>query len=495
VRRPLLLRHRDLEDDVAVPPRPAAPVRPVPTTHPLLRRARLGLRARVTLAFALGALVLSLSLSALTYLLVRNYLLDQRESSAVRQTYLNARLTRDGLRTLNPVVPRILAGLQAPADSRSVLFYDGNWFASAVGTGRDSLPKALRARVASGTPARQSFRRDGHPELAVGVPVPPLGARYFEIFSLDEAEKTLDTLALSLLAAGMLTTVAGAVVGRWASTRLLRPVADVAKAAAAIAGGRLETRLGGIEDADLATLASSFNSMVDALSDRIERDARFASDVSHELRSPLTTLATSVEVLLSRRSEMPIRARAALDLLAGDVKRFQRLVEDLLEISRFDAGVAELHLEEVRLAELVERAVRSAAGPDLPVELGDGVEGLIVEVDKRRLERVIANLIQNAAKYGDGATRVMVARGRSVAFVAVEDAGPGVPPAERQAVFERFFRGSASGRRRGSGSDGSGLGLSLVAEHVRLHGGQVWVEDGLEGRGARFVVELPVARA
>ncbi|MGH9040078.1 MAG: sensor histidine kinase, partial [Acidimicrobiia bacterium] len=266
--------------------------------------------------------------------------------------------------------------------------------------------------------------------------------------------------------------------------------AEVAQAAAAIAGGRLETRLGEVEDADLAILVSSFNSMVDALQMRIERDARFASDVSHELRSPLTTLATTVGVLVGRRDEMPERARAALDLLEADVSRFQRLVEDLLEISRFDAGVAELHREEVRLGELVRRAVASA-GSYLPVAFSPGAEHLTVEIDKRRLERVIANLVENASFYGGGVTAVRVERGRTVARIAVMDNGPGVPEEEREAVFRRFFRGSASGRRR-SGGKGSGLGLALVAEHIRLHGGRVWVEDGAGGTGACFVVELPV---
>jgi signal transduction histidine kinase len=123
------------------------------------------------------------------------------------------------------------------------------------------------------------------------------------------------------------------------------------------------------------------------------------------------------------------------------------------------------------------------------------MEGLTVAADKRRLERVIANLVENAGYYGGGATRVVLSGNQAVVRLAVEDAGPGVPVAERERVFERFFRGSAAGRRRGSGGDGSGLGLSLVAEHVRLHGGRIWVEDGPGGRGARFVVELPVASA
>ena len=457
------------------------------------RRRRLGLRTRVTLAFAFGALLLSVAFSAVSYGLVRNYLVSQQEDAAVEEALLNARLARDSLRSSAPNLPRILANLRSPSDSPAVVFYNDNWFSSSpLDVGQESLPPELRRVVAQGTPSSQAYRvaRGGGPRLAVGLPIPLVGARYFEIFSLVELERTLDFLGFALLGAGLATTVAGAAVGRWASTRLLRPVADVAQAAAAIAGGRLETRLGEVQDADLTILVTSFNSMVDALQERIERDARFASDVSHELRSPLTTLATSVGVIAARRNEMPERARAALDLLEADVARFQRLVEDLLEISRFDAGVAELHREDVRLGELVRRAVAST-GANVPVQLSPDVERLTVAVDKRRLERVIANLVENAAYYGNGATGVRVDRGRTVARIAVEDDGPGVPEEEREAVFRRFFRGSAAGRRR-IGGKGSGLGLALVAEHVRLHGGRVWVEDGEGGTGARFVVELPV---
>ncbi len=456
------------------------------------RRWRLGLRTRVTLAFAFGALLLSVALCALSYGLVRNYLLDQRESSAVREAYVNARITRDGLRAREPDLPRILNSVQTPSASPTVLYYDDNWFSSFLEVGRDTIPGRLRAVVARGEPARQAFRAGGDPFLAVGLPIPLVGAQYFELFSLSEVERTLNFLGFALLGAGMATTVAGAAVGRWASTRLLRPVTEIAQAAAAIAGGQLETRLEPVQDADLAILISSFNSMVDALASRIERDARFASDVGHELRSPLTTLATTVQVLVSRRDEMSERSVAALDLLEADVARFQRLVEDLLEISRFDAGVADLRLEQVRLAELVPRAVELSADPELPVQFSNGAGRVVVMADKRRLVQVITNLIENAGRYGGGATQVGVEGGVALARITVDDEGPGVPEEERQAVFERFFRGSAAGRRRGGGQ-GSGLGLSLVAEHVRLHGGRVWVEDPPNGQGARFVVELPVA--
>jgi two-component system sensor histidine kinase MtrB len=450
----------------------------------------LGLRARATVAFALGALALSAVLSLLAYELVRNDLVQQREDSVVSQTYLNARVVRDGLRAPDPDVPRLLGSLESRPGAASVLQHRGRWFANSLAFGRDVIPASLRGEVERGRPAVQRFVLGGEPWLVVGVPIPRVDAVYFEAFSLVEVERTLGILGYSLAGAALLTTVAGAAVGRWASGRVLRPLARVSEAAAAIAGGHLGIRLPATDDKDLAPLAASFNRMVDALSERIERDARFASDVSHELRSPLTTLSTSLDVLEARRSEMPARSRAALDLLAADMRRFQRMVEDLLEISRFDSGAAELHLEEVDVGELVRHAL-VAAGESGVVDVQTGLNGAVVRADKRRLERVIANLVDNARSYGGGVARVGLEReGPSVRLV-VEDHGPGVRVEEREKVFERFFRGSAAGRR-GTG-EGSGLGLALVAEHVRLHGGRVWVEDRSDGRGARFVVELPVA--
>lgn len=455
------------------------------------RSGQLGLRARVTVAFALGALALSTILSALTYGLVRSNLVQQREESAVSQAFVNARLARDGLRAKETAgITQILAALESPGRGGVVLHVDDRWFANSLVVGRDVIPAALRREVADGRPARQRFDAGGESWLAVGIPIPRGGDEFFEAFSLAEVDRTLEVLGFSLAGAALLTTMAGAAVGRWASARVLRPLSSVSDAAAAISRGSLDTRLVAPADKDLAPLTTSFNAMVDALSDRIERDARFASDVSHELRSPLTTLSASLDVLRGRREELSGRAQSALDLLDADVQRFQRLVEDLLEISRFDAGVAEFAVEEVDLRELVRHAVgRSAAG--VPLRIDTGSEGATVLGDKRRLERVVANLVENAAAYGGGATEVGVTRSDGSVRVLVDDQGTGVPPGERRMVFDRFFRGSAAGRRGVGG--GSGLGLALVAEHVHLHGGEVWVEDGPNGRGARFVVEIPAA--
>ncbi|HET9441696.1 MAG TPA: HAMP domain-containing sensor histidine kinase [Acidimicrobiales bacterium] len=471
---------------------PGGPAGRRPGARPVVRRPRrhLGLRARVTVAFALGALALSAALSGIAFGLVRSSLIEQREESAMARTFVNARVVRDGLRAPAADLGRVVSSIESTGTAGAVLHVDNRWFANSLVIGRDALPPELRRSVAAGRPGRQRFVTAGQLWVAVGVPIPRVEAEFFEAFPLGDVDRTLDALGLSLAGAALVTTMAGAAVGRWAAARLLRPLTEVSDAAAAIAGGSLHIRLQAPADRDLAPLADSFNSMVDALSERISRDARFASDVSHELRSPLTTLSTSLEVLVARRQELSPRAQAALDLLDADVRRFQRMVEDLLEISRVDAGVTELALDELDVRDLVRHSLERAGG-SVPLDLPEGDAGWTVMGDKRRLERVLANLLENAAAYGGGATRVAVERGAGGVRLVVEDEGPGVPVEERSHIFERFFRGSASGRR-GTGG-GTGLGLALVSEHVRHHGGRVWVEAGPHGRGARFVVELPRA--
>lgn len=451
------------------------------------QRRTLGLRARVTLAFSLGALLLSVAMSLLAFGVARNNLVRQREDAAVRETYIHARLIRDGLRSAAPDVPRLLNSLETGAGSQSVVRHRGNWFASSVAFGRDALPRELRSEVERNQPARQRFRYEGATQLAVGLPIPATDALYFEVFDLREVDRTLRVLSGSLVAGAVMTTLAGAALGLWVGARVLQPLREVSSAAADIASGNLGTRLDVAGDSDLIALASSFNTMVDALQERIERDARFASDVSHELRSPLTTIATSVEVLRSRQDELSERGQQALDLLNEDVQRFERLVQDLLEISRFDAGIVELARDDVRIAELVRQAVSNGRW-EVPVTIEQSAEQCVVSVDKRRIERALANLLENANVHGEGAEEVRVRCEGQAAQVLVDDRGPGVPHEFRSLVFERFARGTAAGQR--SKGHGVGLGLSLVSEHVRLHGGTVWVEDAPTG-GARFVIELP----
>jgi two-component system sensor histidine kinase MtrB len=457
------------------------------------RSSRMGLRARVLAAFTIGALVLSALLATVTYGLVRGSLVRQRESAAVNQAYVNARYLRDSLRSAGADVSVLLDSLENPGGGIPVLLRDGVWYAP-LGTDRDDLPLALRDTVSRRQPARMRFSLDGQTQLGVGVPLPAVRAAYFEVTSFSDVEGTLSSLSISLLAAALVTTVAGAALGVSVSRRVLRPLAHVSAAAVAIAGGRLDARVANIDDADLGTLVDSFNEMASALQQRIERDARFASDVSHELRSPLTTLSASIQVLERRRDELPARAQAALDLLVADVQRFSTMVEDLLEISRFDAGAAVLDLEDVRISELVMHAVLAATDADVPIAVAADAVDCVVQVDKRRLVRVVANLVGNAQFHGGGVVRVSIELVDGHVLIGVEDAGPGVPEQDRQRIFERFSRGATAAGRRGRG-EGVGLGLALVREHVQLHGGKVWVEDRHEGSGARFVVQLPSAAA
>ena len=451
---------------------------------------RLGLRARITIAFAIGALLLSALLSATTWALTRENLLNQREDAATVIVYQNARIVRARV-TPGTDKQALVSSLSTPLGSRPILYADEEFVSLTPEFGQDALPEAVRDAVLAGQPVRMRYELRGEMQLAIGIPIPSVDAAYFEIIALDDLQSTLEALGVSLVGASLLTTLAGAALGSWASRRALRPLSGVSTAAMALAGGRLDTRLEVSEDPDLRPISASFNDMAQTLQDRIERDARFASDVSHELRSPLMTLAASIEVMNNQRDDMPERARAALDLMVGDIDRFQQLVEDLLEISRFDAGVVRLELEEVHLAELVMQAVSHSTDADVPVELDAELAGVVVQADKRRIVRVIANLLDNADKYGGGATSVGLRRVDGGVQIAVEDCGGGVPDEDRTRIFERFSRGAVAGRR--GSSEGVGLGLALVAEHVNLHGGKVWVENRLDGDdGARFVVELPV---
>jgi signal transduction histidine kinase len=449
--------------------------------------------------FALGALLFSSTMGGVSYYITRRVLLSDQTSNSLRQAYANASLVLNDLPTTTQPYSFIYT-LDSGVQSHSVLYVSGSWYSSSISVNQTSIPKSLRTMVSTGSPAIQGITaNESTPEIVVGVPLKAVGAQYFEIFNVSDLAHTLDVLALALFAAGAITTVLGAVIGRWAAGRSLRPLTTVSTAAVAIADGRLDTRLPSAEDdPSLVGLTSSFNRMVDQLQERIERDARFTSDVSHELRSPLTTLAATFDYLEANSEELSPRARQALTLLGADLQRFQRMVRDLLEISRADTS-SDISLEEVRVGELVRNAVasslRSLPDPGEPPEIAidPAVEDGILAIDKRRFERIVANLLENASLYGGGAARVS-ATGHGdgddrTVRIAVSDNGPGVSPTERQRIFERFYRGQASGRR-GTGT-GTGLGLALVAEHVRLHHGRVWVEDGAAG-GATFVIELPL---
>jgi signal transduction histidine kinase len=458
----------------------------------MARRRALRLSTRVTLFFATTALLGGIGLTVTTYLFARNSLLDQRTVSAEAAATDNAldltRVLDEDRRTIEEAV----FDLDTDPDGWATLVTrTGSEIPSRVGFSVDDFPDQLVETVARGQSGRQYFTdADGQPWLGVGLAIRSYDAKYLEAFPLDTTERTLRLLATALIVGSILAALLATFFGWSTSRRLLRPLSRVADAAGTIAHGGLDTRLEEETDPDLNRLAGSFNEMADAVQERIEREQRFASDVSHELRSPITALTAAVEVLDARRDDLPDRSQQALDVVVSQVRRFDAMVIDLLELSRIDAGATDLNPEVIDLVDLCDRVSQRYGYGDLPIEVHRRARREAL-VDRVRFERILGNLLENATTHGGGPTRITIEPSgvkRSV-LMAVEDEGPGVAASERSRIFERFARGSAARHRVGTG-----LGLALVSEHATALGGEAWVEDR-PGGGARFVVRLPTEAA
>lgn len=444
-----------------------------------------GLRSTVTLAFAVGALALSSALALGTYFTARHLLVDQRERTATRQAFTDGALVRDSLLTSGAQVSDVLGSISPPAGAVIYVRRQGEWYSSSLDSAGPELTSSVQPVVAEGSVGvAWTDATDPH-AVVVGVPLPAVDAEYYEVSVADELDDTLWTLGTALAICAVLTTLAGALLGRAASRRVLAPLGEVTTAAVRVSAGDLGTHLKDTDDPDLAALVGSFNHMVDALRDRIQHDARFAADVSHELRTPVTTLTTSLSLLQSAPDLSPRTARA-VELMADELDRFRRALADLLALGRLDAGAHENEPSPVGARALVRQALRSS---DRPLDLLQTDTGAtpdpVVNVDRPQLVRALTNLFQNADLHGAGLTGVRVLdRGGFVDF-HVEDRGPGVASADRERIFERFAR--AGGQKVGTGS---GLGLSIVEQTARNHGGDVWCTSH-EGGGAAFVLRLP----
>ena len=234
----------------------------------------------------------------------------------------------------------------------------------------------LKETVAGGRAAQMRYVVGETPFAVIGIPYFDIDAAYYEAVPLDDIAATLSSLLIALLTGSGITVLVGIGIGIWAAQRAVRPLTDIGEAAEAIAAGDLNTRLEGA-DPDLERLSRSFNQMASALQGRIERDARFTSNVSHELRSPLMTLTASLEVLRKRQDELPVRSQTALNLLSADLDHFKQLVADLLEISRYDVGAAALETEDFEIIEFVQQAAR-AAGHSPRLTHSPRAQGLVV---------------------------------------------------------------------------------------------------------------------
>lgn len=373
-----------------------------------------------------------------------------------------------------------------------------------------SVPEDLRKRVDAGLGVAQSYTRiiytdrgrATQPALIIGKQInDPNGDPYqlYYLFPLTQEEKSLSLVKGTLATAGLFVVVLLGAIAWLVVRQVVTPVRMAAGIAERLSAGRLQERMKVTGEDDIARLGEAFNKMAQNLQLKIQQledlsrmQRRFVSDVSHELRTPLTTVRMAADVIHEARVDFdPVTARSA-ELLADQLDRFESLLADLLEISRFDAGAAALEAEPIDLREVVRRVVTGAEplaerkGTQIRV-VGDQ-QPVVAEADARRVERVLRNLVVNAVEHGEGKDVVvkLAAAGGAVA-VAVRDYGVGLKPGEATRVFSRFWRADPA-RARTTG--GTGLGLSIALEDARLHGGwlQAWGEPG---GGSQFRLTLP----
>lgn len=371
-----------------------------------------------------------------------------------------------------------------------------------------SIPQELRLRVQKSVSTQWSETviryADGTqvPALAVGekITIPKAGAyEMYLLFSLESQNATLDLLSRSLLLTGIALLLLITLITSLVVRQIVRPVREAARIAEGFTAGNLNQRMQIRGKDEIARLGTAFNEMALSLQDQITRlenlsrvQQRFVSDVSHELRTPLTTLRMASEVIHSSRDQFDPNIARSAELLVAQIDRFERLLEDLLEVSRFDAEVAILESVEFDMTALATRCISDlsllAKERATSIELTHPSEPVLINADIRRVERILRNLLSNAIEYSDGKPiKVKIVASDTEVAIGVRDYGVGLEEQSAYRVFDRFWRADPS-RARVRG--GTGLGLSIALEDARLHNGELeaW---GKPNKGAHFVLTLP----
>ena len=371
-----------------------------------------------------------------------------------------------------------------------------------------SIPSELRKRVQNSKGIEWSYStisyQDGNyrPGLVVGekISIPNSGPyEMYLLFNLSNQRATLSLLLSALYSSGFALLFLIALLTLLVVRQVVRPVRDAARISESFTAGDLNQRMQVRGNDEIGRLGHSFNEMAHSLQQQISRlenlsrvQQRFVSDVSHELRTPLTTLRMASEVIYSAREHFDASIARSAELLVAQLDRFERLLEDLLEVSRFDAEVAVLEIVQFDFVNLISRAISDlsllAEESGTRIELIKASQPEVISADIRRVERIMRNLLTNAIEYSDGKPiQVTVKSSDSVVAVGVRDHGVGLEEQSTYRVFDRFWRADLS-RARVRG--GTGLGLSISLEDARLHNGELeaW---GRPSEGAHFVLTLP----
>ncbi|MET7285983.1 HAMP domain-containing sensor histidine kinase [Streptomyces sp. NPDC005573] len=481
------------------------------------------LRLRLVVVFGLVALTAAVSASGIAYWLNREAVLT-RAQDAVLRDFQQEMQNRAGALPAHPTQDELqrTAGQMAGSSQRfSVLLVaqDTNGktvYGNSGGLNSFSLedvPRSLRTavdkrqKVTGGNKAPyhlywQRVSDQGTPYLVAGTRVIGGGPTGYMTKSLEPEAKDLNSLAWSLGIATGLALIGSALLAQAAATTVLKPVHRLGVAARRLGEGRLDTRLRVSGTDELADLSRTFNNAAAALEKRVadmaardEASRRFVADMSHELRTPLTAITAVTEVLEEElefeSGSIDPMIEPAVRLVVSETRRLNDLVENLMEVTRFDAGTARLVLDDVDIADQITACIDARAWLDA-VDL-DAERGTHARLDPRRLDVILANLIGNALKHGGSPVRVSVRidagggdGGGDDLVIAVRDHGPGIPEDVLPHVFDRFYKASASRPR----SEGSGLGLSIAMENAHIHGGAITAANSPEG-GAVFTLRLP----
>jgi signal transduction histidine kinase len=462
-------------------------------------RPSLGLHARLLLAFALLCVVTTAAVAGGNYVQARNAILQRAQDAAVQA--MTSRL--EALFPLRSPAPGPaglgeIAGAVTDRNSSAVAVYHG--VHSPAGLDPGVIPPELRRAVAGGDIAWQRVVWQGEPNLIIGAPlliVEPdrttraSGIEVYTARSLFPEQRSIDRLVAFAWLTGGVALAFAVVLALLATRGVLRPVRELGRAARLLGEGELRTRIAVRGSDELADVARTFNNTAAELERHVEQlrgmeaDARrFVADVSHELRTPLAALAAVADVLDEEAARLPEPAGTAARLVSQETHNLTRLVNDLIEISRFDSGVAALALDEVDVAELV-RATLRARGWSEPVhtELPPAVTA---RLDPRRVDVILANLVGNALRHGEPPVSIRLSADPHWIALEVRDHGPGLGEAVLPHVFDRFYKADAARAR----SEGSGLGLAIARENARLHRGDLTVTNAPDG-GAVFTLRLP----
>ena len=449
------------------------------------------LRRRLTWAFVLVAGVCAGLLAVTSYALVHQARLADSRDRAVADARYQLVLAGQFL----PLDAQRRTALLRSFESsgRHVVLADGDRVTASHPEFAPQPPEELRSRAAEGALGYHRLDAGSRRLLLVGGRIPGSDAELYVVHSEDRLRSELRYLGLVLLLGWLVVAGLASVTGHLVARRALEPVGRASAAARAVAEGLLDTRLPVRGRDEFGAWADSFNRMAEALSAKLAalaaaqtRERRFTADVAHELRTPVTALVAEASLLQESLERLPAEARRPAELLIADVVRLRRLVEELMEISRLDAGAEPVRIEPVDLAGLIS-ALLAARGWQQRVRLELSPDLATVMTDPRRAERVLGNLIDNAVEHGGGAVAVSGRRVGDAVLLTVSDEGPGIPPEELPHVFDRFSKGD--GARSGHGS---GLGMAIARQNADLLGGALEVESP-PGQGVRCRFRLPVA--